>query len=447
MQPNGFVHIAVGAMPMKKTAVVLGAYGFIGATCVKALQRRGFSVTGIGRSRDAAAKMPPGIDWIFRDISNVSVRDWKGLLESADVVVNASGALQDGARDNLKAIHETAVRNICEAVSGSRTRIVQISAAGVSEEAPTDFFRSKARGDALLMASDIDWIVLRPVLVIGAQAYGGTALLRAAAAFPLVQTMIAPQALIRTVSVDDLAAAVVEAADGGLGSRFVADLTEDGEQTFAQLTQTFRSWLGYPAWRYRLILPDWSLRLTGRVADALGWLGWRSPLRTNALLSLQGGITGDPAVWKKLGGQPFRSLSKTLEDLPATAQERIFARLYLLLPLAIGCLSLFWILSGGFGLISLAAAKAVLTDQGVSPALAATAVIGGSIIDLVLGIAVLFRRWTKIACVGMIAVSFGYLGAGTLLTPHLWLDPLGVFVKVLPSVVLALLVSLVLEER
>lgn len=432
---------------MKKTAVVLGAYGFIGAACVKALRSRGYSVRGIGRSREAAAKMPPGIDWVFRDIATVSASDWKSLLQGADVVVNASGALQDGARDNLSAIHETAIGNICEALAGGETRFVQISAAGVSEEAATDFFRSKARGDAILMASDIDWIVLRPVLVVGAQAYGGTALLRAAAAFPLVQTMIAPQAVIQTVSVEDLAAAVAAAGDGGLGSRFVADITEDGEQTFAELTQTVRSWLGYPAWRYRLALPEWPLRLVGRAADALGWLGWRSPLRTNALRSLQGGITGDPAVWKALGGQPFRSLGATLEDLPATAQERSFARLYLLLPLAIGCLSLFWLLSGAFGLISLQAAKAVLTDQEVSSALAALAVVVGSIIDLILGVAVLFRRWTRAACLGMIAVSFGYLGAGTLLTPHLWLDPLGVFVKVLPAIVLALVVALILEER
>ncbi|WP_421980830.1 SDR family oxidoreductase [Roseibium sp.] len=432
---------------MKKKAVVLGAYGFIGAACAKALQRRGFSVTGVGRSKTAAAQVLPGIDWVFRDIADVSASDWRTLLRDADVVVNASGALQDGARDNLMAIHETAIRNICEALKGSDTRFVQISAAGVSEEAPTDFFRSKARGDAVLMASGIDWIVLRPVLVVGAQAYGGTALLRAAAAFPLVQIMIAPQAEIKTVSVEDLAAAVAEASEGRLGSRFVADLTEDGTQTFSELTQTVRNWLGYPAWRHRLALPDWSLRLAGRAADALGWLGWRSPLRTNALLSLKGGINGDPAAWKNLGGVALRPLSETLADLPATAQERIFARFYLLLPLAIGCLSLFWILSGAFGLISLGAAKAVLTDQGVASTLAATAVIGGSIIDLILGITVLVRKWTRAACLGMIAVSFGYLGAGTVLTPHLWLDPLGVFVKVLPAIVLALVVSLVLEDR
>ncbi|WP_299483588.1 SDR family oxidoreductase [uncultured Roseibium sp.] len=432
---------------MNKKAVVLGAYGFIGSACVRALEKKGFSVCGVGRSSKLANAEFPDIEWSIRNIAQTSIGDWKQLLADADVVVNASGTLQDGARDNLKAIHETAVSNICDALAGTRTKLIQISAAGVTEDALTDFFRTKARGDAIIMSSDIEWIVLRPVLVLGSQAYGGTALLRAAAAFPAVQGMIMPEAKVQTIHVGDLAGAVAEAAEGRLGTRFVADLTETGSQTFSELTEKLRAWLGFPAWRFRVKVPAWSLKLLGRCADALGWLGWRSPLRTNALRSLEAGITGDPDTWKSLDGAPLKSLRETLDEMPATAQERMFSRLYLALPLAIGCLSLFWLLSGMFGLVSFSKATAVLTDQGVSVSIAAAAVVSGSILDLGLGLAVLFRRWTRLACLGMIALSAVYLAAGTILTPHLWLDPLGVFVKVLPGMALALLVALVLEER
>ena len=432
---------------MTKKAVVLGAYGFIGAACVRALQTRGYSVCGVGRSRAAAQMVFPELVWVIRDIGATTVEDWQDIFQDADVVVNASGALQDGARDNLAAIHETAVDRICKALSGTPTRLIQISAAGVSEDAPTEFFRSKARGDATIMASELDWIVLRPVLVLGPQAYGGTALLRAAAAFPLFEARVMPGSQIQTIHVDDLASAVVQVADGDRGSRFVADLTEEGHQTFSELTATLRSWLGYPQWRYRLTVPQWALLLVGKCADGLGWFGWRSPLRTNALLSLKNGVIGNPDTWTERGGQSVKSLRETLEHIPATAQERSFARLYLALPVAIGCLSLFWVLSGLFGLVSFTAAKAVLTSQGVSEVVAGAAVLGGVAADLVLGIGVLIRRWTRRACFGMIAVSAFYLFMGTILTPHLWADPLGVFVKVLPSIVLAMLVAMVWEER
>ncbi len=432
---------------MTKKAVVLGAYGFIGAACVRALQQEGFSVCGVGRSLSTAQKILPDLVWIIRDIATATVSDWQDIFSEADIVVNASGALQDGTRDNLTAIHETAVVAMCEGPEGTRTKFIQISTAGVSDQALTEFFRSKARGDARVMSSRLDWVVLRPVLVFGAQAYGGTALLRAAAAFPLIGPKIYPDAQVQTIHVDDLAKAVVQVAQGELGGCFVAELAEEGRQSFPDLTAKLRTWLGYPAWSTQVAIPGWMLTLSGRCADALGWLGWRSPLRTNALLSLESGITGDPAIWKSLGGVSLRTLGESLAQMPATVQERSFARLYLMLPLAIGCLSLFWLLSGVFGLISFSAAKAVLTGQGVSGGFAGSAVLGGSMADLLLGVAVLFRRWTKTACLGMIAVSAGYLAAGTLLTPHLWADPLGVFVKVLPSMVLALLVTLVLEDR
>ncbi|MBN9672633.1 SDR family oxidoreductase [Roseibium aggregatum] len=430
-----------------KKAVVLGAYGFIGGACVRALQEEGFAVLGIGRSVTAAQRAFPDLVWIIRDIASVSAEEWKELLADADVVVNASGALQDGSRDNLTAIHETAVSRVVEALTGSKTRFIQISAAGVSEDAPTGFFRTKARGDRTVVASAIDWIVLRPVLVLGREAYGGTALLRASAALPLIGGKAFPQAKVQTVHVTDLARAVAQAATGSLGSRFVADLAEDQSRTFWELTVGIRSWLGYAPWRAAIAVPAWTVRLIGKGADALGWLGWRSPLRTNALKSLESGITGDPQEWRRRGGTSLKSLEETLRAMPATAQERAFSRVYLILPLAIGCLSLFWLLSGLMGLWSFRAAQSVLTETDVAHGIAGAAVIGGSVIDILLGLGVLWRRWTRPACLGMAAVSLGYLFFGTLLTPELWADPLGPFVKIFPALVLALAVAFLLDER
>ena len=62
-------------------------------------------------------------------------------------------------------------------------------------------------------------------------------------------------------------------------------------------------------------------------------------------------------------------------------------------------------------------------------------------------VAVLFRRWARVAAISMILVSLGYLTAGTALTPWLWLDPLGPFVKVIPGAMLAMLLIPLLENR
>ncbi|WP_415714532.1 SDR family oxidoreductase [Roseibium sp.] len=430
-----------------KKAVVLGAYGFIGAACVRALQAQGHSVCGVGRSKDNALRTFPDLVWVFRDISATSIDDWRDILGDADVVVNASGALQDGTRDNLKAIHQTAVERIIEALAGSDCRFIQISATGVSHDAPTPFFRTKAAGDKIVSESKIDWIILRPALVLGPEAYGGSALLRAAAAVPFVEVTVFADAEVQTIHIDDLADAVVLCAGGQLGSGFSADLSEEGHQSFPALTRKVRAWLGYPDWSRTVRAPDALIRLLGKGADLLSWLGWRSPLRTNALVSLESGITADGREWTQRGGPAFRSLEETLREFPATSQERSFARLYLLMPMAIGCLALFWLLSGLIGFLSFEDATRVLTDRGTSPAVAAVFVASGAVVDIALGLAVLWRRWTRLACLGMIVVSGCYLLGGTVLAPQLWADPLGPLVKVFPALVLAAMVALLLEER
>ncbi len=67
--------------------------------------------------------------------------------------------------------------------------------------------------------------------------------------------------------------------------------------------------------------------------------------------------------------------------------------------------------------------------------------------DVALGLSVLVRPFARKALIGMLLVSAAYLGGATLLEPHLWLDPLGPLVKVLPSLALTLVALAILEER
>lgn len=195
------------------TALVLGGYGLIGSACCRALSEAGFRVVGLGRSRRAATAIVPDQEWIFEDISKLDEAAWQRLLDGVDVVVNAAGALQDGPMDDLEAIPATMLARLC-AAAPPELRLVQISAAGVSPGASTEFFRSKARGDTHVAAAACAWVILRPSLVLAPEAYGGTALLRGAAAMPGLLPEILPNSLIQTVHIEDLAAAVVAAARG-----------------------------------------------------------------------------------------------------------------------------------------------------------------------------------------------------------------------------------------
>jgi DoxX-like family len=281
--------------------------------------------------------------------------------------------------------------------------------------------------------------------VLGAHAYGGSALLHALASLPGF-IPLPPAPAIRTVALVDVADLAIAALEDRLPRRRIYDLVEDHPRPLAEIVQTLRARLGFPPARL-LRWPLWLFRALFSLGDLAGRLGWRPPMRATALNQILSGIDGDPVPLAATIGHSLKSLPETLSVLEGSARERWFAHLFLLKPLIILTLGLFWLVSGIVGLVEADAAEAVLTARGFGEGSAGLAVYGGALVDILLGGAMLWRRTMPAACVGMIGVTIAYLLAGTLFTPNLWLDPLGPFVKTVPAAVLALVALAIRDAR
>lgn len=433
--------------PAKKV-LVLGGYGLIGEAVVERLLGDGHQVTGLGRDIRDAERRWPAVRWIAADMARLlAAEDWLPLVAGMDAVINAAGALQDGPRDRLDAIHRGAVVALvaaCEQAGVSR--FVQISAIGADPASPDAFFSTKGEGDKAVANSSLEWTILRPGLVIAPVAYGGTALLRALAAFPGFIPAVMARQPIQTVAVTEVAEAVSRAVTGSLPPRLSVDLVEAEPRSLADVLIAFRAWLGLPPARI-VPMPAFLGGIAAVVADGLGLLGWRSPLRSAALAALARGVTGNAKSWNEISDQKLQPLEATLAAMPAHVQERWFARLWLLKPAVFGVLSLFWLVSGIVGFIRQDAAAGILVSHGLSPTLALGMVLAGSVADIAVGAAVLVRSLARLALLGMIAITLAYLGAATALAPDLWLDPLGAMVKAVPALCLALVALAILDER
>ncbi|MCK0142657.1 SDR family oxidoreductase [Aliiroseovarius sp. F20344] len=430
-----------------KRVLVLGGYGLIGSEVVAHLLQQGYHVVGHGRSAASSKRASPKIGWLIRDLADmVDVESWGQVLQEFDVVVNCAGALQDGARDDLKAVHVDAILALGKSAAKYGTMLVQISAAGVSENASTEFFRTKAQGDMALLASGAKVIILRPGLVLSPQSYGGTALIRQLAAFPLVQPIALADTPIQTVSVRDVAIAVERAIAGDLPDHAVLELVEEKPNSLSDVVEAHRKWLGFSKASILISMPNWVLRIAAGVSDALGWLGWRSPLRSTAVEVLKDGVLGDALPYHMLGGK-VSNLDETLASFPNGAEHRLKARLSWFVPVGIGVLSAFWLLSGLVGLVSLSGAAEVLTRVGWPAWAAKVSVVFWAIVDLVLGAAVLYRPWVRMALIGMLATSLIYIVSASVVTPSLWLDPLGPLMKLLPICLAISLMFPLLEDR
>lgn len=425
--------------------LVLGGYGLIGAAVTRRLLADGYGVTGLGRSLAKGRRAAPAADWVAADLRDLTAPEsWAPHITGVDAVVNAAGALQDGAGDDLGAVRDSLVALIAACEAHEVRRFIQISAPGASGGSSTEFYRTKADADARLAESVLDWTIFRPGLVLGADTYGGSRLLRMLAAFPLIQPLALAEAQIRTVDLDDVAEAVARSLRDGVTGDF--DLVEAGPRRLEDIVADIRAWLGFAPARMTLRLPSFATSFTGRLADGLGRLGWRSPLRSSAMQVLTEGVDGDPRPWADATGAPLKPLGGTLSSRAATWQDRIAARASLAFPPLLALLSLFWIASGAIGVMRLETAMAVF-DGAVSRPVAIASVLGGAALDLMIGTGLAIRRWHRPALAASIAVAFAYLAGGAILTPWMWADPLGPMVKVFPAISLALALLAIGDER
>ena len=427
--------------------LVLGGYGLIGSAIMRQLLADGHEVTGLGRDVRRARRLIPQARWTEADMRRLSsMADWAPILAGIDAVVNAAGALQTGGRDNVTAVQETAILALiaaCEA-AGIR-RFVQISAPMARPDAGTDFMASKGKADAALAASALEWTILRPGLVLAQSAYGGTALIRMLAAQPVGGLIAFGETPVQTVDVDDVAEAVSLALASGDLAGVTADLVEDNSHSLQDIVVATRRWLGFPDFRLLLPVPRPLVALLTTLADLAGWLGWRSPLRSNAVNVLADGIPGDAAQTRAALGRPAHSLAETFARRPSTLQDRWHARLSLLFPVLITLLIAFWAASALIALPSFDQALAVLSalPEPVRPAL----VIAGIAADLAIAAGLAWRLTTRLAILGGIGLTLAYLAAASFVAPSLWLDPLGPLVKSAALIGLHLAVLPLLEER
>ena len=190
--------------------LLTGATGLIGSAVLAALGSEGHEVVAVVRSAGSGGRLPaaasaspsisPGPS--ARRLAAAPGRHRRGR----QLRRRAAGqpARFDGAACMWTApppCSRPASRRACGA-------IVHISAIGVDRGATTAFARSKRVGDQALMGRDLDWVILRPSVVVGRAAYGGSALFRGLAALPVLPS-VAGTGLLQVVQLDDLVATVL----------------------------------------------------------------------------------------------------------------------------------------------------------------------------------------------------------------------------------------------
>ena len=265
--------------------LVLGATGLIGsATCARLLSE-GNEVTGLARRAPAVAPYATRI--VAADIACLrSAADWLPYLAGVEAVVNCAGVLQDTASNSTAGVHDAGVSALYRAcaTAGIR-RVVHLSAIGVDRLTPTEFSQTKLRGDESLMALDLDWVILRPSVVVGAPAYGGSALFRGLAALSIFLKP-AGTGQLQVVQLDEVVSSITFFLREDAPSKVVLDIAGPERLSFSDIIQRYRAWLGWKPAR-SLAMPRWLMAFMYRLGDLAGYFGWRPPIRSTAGIEIE----------------------------------------------------------------------------------------------------------------------------------------------------------------
>ncbi|WP_025770553.1 complex I NDUFA9 subunit family protein [Thioalkalivibrio sp. HK1] len=156
-------------MKTRKIAI-LGGSGFVGGHLVAALAERGMASRVITRRRNRTRHLLviPSCEVVEGDIFQLA--DRQRHLAGCDAVVNLVGILNQGRSALFEDVHARLPASIAAACrSLDIGRIVHISALGVAKNAPSEYLRSKFKGEEAIHAAggDIRVTSIRPSIIFG----------------------------------------------------------------------------------------------------------------------------------------------------------------------------------------------------------------------------------------------------------------------------------------
>jgi nucleoside-diphosphate-sugar epimerase len=262
-------------------AAVTGATGFLGVHLVRALTEAGYAVRALARREPS----PPG--WgdslpqtVPGDLSDSA--SLRRLVEGADVVIHAAGAIKAADLDGFLAVNRDGVTRIAEAMGASDSRLLLVSSLAAREPQLSHYAASKRAGEAAAIEAlgPERVTIARPPAIYGPGDRETLAVFQAAQFSPVLP-MPSATARLALIHVSDAAAALAALASGPSGLYALADARPEGygwREVFEAAAKA--------SGRRPLIAqaPAWLLPAVARAAGFIARMNGESPILTEGKL-------------------------------------------------------------------------------------------------------------------------------------------------------------------
>jgi NADH dehydrogenase len=238
---------------------VIGGSGFIGRHAIRMLARDGWRIKAATRRPDLAGYLLPmgDVGQIHPIQANLRFPDSiQQALTGADVAVNLVGILFKSGAQTFKNIHVEGARSAARAAreAGVKT-FIHVSALGASPNSKGRYGRTKAAGEAAVLAEFPDAVILRPSIVFGPEDQFFNRFAALAQFSPLLPLIGRGRTKFQPVYVGDVAAAIARVAAGEARMGLTYELGGPEVLTFRQLLDRAQQWTGRKRWYLSIPFP------------------------------------------------------------------------------------------------------------------------------------------------------------------------------------------------
>jgi len=206
---------------------VFGGSGFVGRHVVRALARRGYRIRVAVRRPDLAGFLQPigGVGQISFVQANLRYRQSVDrAVDGSDHVINCVGVLFETGRNTFDAVQDFGARAVAEAARRVGAKLTHISAIGADENSGSSYARTKARGEAAVLRTVPDAVILRPSIVFGPEDGFFNKFATMARYAPVLPLVGGGHTKFQPVYVADVAEAVARSVDGAIEPSRVYEL-------------------------------------------------------------------------------------------------------------------------------------------------------------------------------------------------------------------------------
>ncbi len=199
---------------------VTGGTGFVGSRLLDAAIAAGHSVSALARRPQEPR---PALQWVIGSLSDP--QSLEALVADADAVIHVAGVLKARDAAGFDAANAAGtLAMLAAATAGGARRFVLVSSLAAREPKLSMYGASKAKAEALVRDSGLDWVIVRPPAVYGPGDRETLELFKMAKRRLLV---LPPAGRLSLIHADDLARLLVACAEPGAPSGLLLE-PDDG---------------------------------------------------------------------------------------------------------------------------------------------------------------------------------------------------------------------------